>query len=458
MAQWIRDRYPPLAMTGYDIVRMMPFQRSRRYLFERTKESMGEVMDIPWPGKQLNTARGVRRFPVYQQLVEAGAVMGERYGWEVPLWYMPDNPINVSYKMGQQDWYPAVREECLATRDGVAIYDQSNYARFLVQGRDACRVLNWICANEVDVSPGRVVYSQWLNPRGGIEADVTINRLADNSYLIVSAPPSQIRDVYWFNKHVDARANVTITDVTPAHAMFAVMGPKSREMLQRLTDVDLSNDKFPFATSREIDFGYITLRATRLTYVGELGYELLVTTEMAAYVYECLLETGREFGLRHAGNYALGACRLERGYRHFGHDIAEDNTPIEAGLSFAIAWSKPGGFLGKEELLKSRAKEAPTPTTRLVQIRLKDTSSKAPVLQSSDVIWRNDKRVGVVTSGGWGFRIEASLGMGYVKHADAVSPEWLRAGQYDVEVALRKYAADVQLKPFYDPDGERVRA
>ncbi|MGE3148363.1 MAG: FAD-dependent oxidoreductase [Pseudorhodoplanes sp.] len=455
MAQWIRDRYPPFAMSGYDIVRAMPFQKSRRYLLERTRESMGYVMDIPWPGKQMQTARGVRRFPVHPQLTQAGAITAERYGWEVPLFFMPEKPIPIADKMGQQDWYPVVREECLATRDAVALYDQSHYSRFLVQGRDACRVLNWICANDVDVAPGRVVYSQWLNPRGGIEADVTVNRLSENAFLVVSAPPSLVRDMHWFRKHAPEDAQVTIADITTAHAMFSVMGPKSRALLQRLSDADLSNAAFPFATSREIDLGFALVRATRLTYVGELGYELLVGADMAGYVYERLMEEGRDFGIRHAGSYALGACRLERGYRHLGHDITEDDNPLQAGLSFAVAWDKPRGFLGREALMQAR--ERGTPAVRLVQIRLADNSASAPVLQHNDVIWRNGKRVGVVSSGGWGFRTDASLGMGYLKNPDGVGAEWIKSGEYEIEVALQRYPAQAQLKPFYDPNGERVR-
>ena len=455
MAHWVRNRYPPFAMSGYDIVRAMPFQRSRRYLLERLKESMGHVMDIPWPGKQMETARGVRRFPVHSQSLKAGAVMGERYGWEVPLWYMPEPPVRVTYKMGQQDWYPVVRQECVATRDAVALYDQSHYAKFLVQGKDVCQVLNWVCANEVDVPPGKVVYSQWLNPRGGMESDVTVSRLADNSYLLISSPPSQVRDAYWLKRHIPDGADISIVDVTASYAMLALMGPKSREMLQTLTDFDLSSREFPFGTSREIDLGYAIARATRLTYVGELGYELLVSTEMAGYVYDRLLEAGSEFGLCHAGSYALGACRLERGYRHLGHDITEDDTPIEAGLSFAVAWKKKGGFLGRDALLRSRDKGLPM--ARLVQVRLDDNSGTAPVLQHNEVIWRDGKRVGIITSGGWGFRLEASLGMGYVKNADGVSADWVESGRYEIEVALQRHPARVQLKPFYDPRGDRVR-
>lgn len=454
MAEWIRDRNPPMALSGYDVTRMMPFQRARRYLFERTKESMGYVMDIPWPGKLMQSGRGVRRFPMHRELLAAGAVVGERYGWEAPLWYAPQGG-QFKYKLGRQDWYPQVDEECLATRDSVALYDQSNYSRYLVQGKDACRALNYLCANDVDVEPGKVVYSQWLNERGGIEADVTAIRLAADRYILTSAPPSMVRDVYWFRKHIPSEWNVTITDVTAGFAMFGVMGPKSREMLQQLTDADLSNAAFPFATSREIDLGFAVVRATRLTYVGELGYELLVSTDMAAYVYETLVEAGAAYGMRHAGSYALGACRLERAYRHFGHDITEDYSPIEAGLSFAVAWRKSADFVGRGALETARSHGAPH--KRLVTLRIEDTSPDVPILAHNEVIWRNGERVGYVTSGGWGFRTGASLGMGYVKNSAGAGLDWIQGGTYEIEVALRKYPALIQLKPFYDPNGERIK-
>jgi 4-methylaminobutanoate oxidase (formaldehyde-forming) len=458
MAHWLRERSAPFAMSGYDVVRAMPFQGSRRYLLERTKESMGHVMDLPWPGKQMVTARGVRKFPLHRCLIAAGAEMGERYGWEVPLWYWPGRErFAITDRMGQQDWYPIVRDECMATRTAAALYDQSNYVKLLVQGPDASRYLNWICANNIDVATGDVVYTQWLNARGGIEADVTVSRLGRDAFFIVSAPPSQVRDVYWLRKNAPENAKFTVTDVTTAYAMFGVMGPKSRDLLQQLTDADLSNGNFPFAKWRVIDLGYARARATRLTYVGELGFELLVSTDMADHVYGQIVEAGRAIGLRHAGNYALGACRIERGYRHFGHDISEDDTPMEAGLSFAVDLNKPGGFLGKEALL--RRHDGRPPHYRLVQIRLKDASAGAPILQHNEIIWRDGVRVGSIRSGAWGFYLGASLGIGYLRDPGAKSTtlDWIKSGQYEVEVGARKYSCDVQMQSFFDPKGERAK-
>jgi 4-methylaminobutanoate oxidase (formaldehyde-forming) len=305
MAEWIRDRQPPISMWGYEISRAMPFQASRRYLWERTEESMGLVMDIPWPGKQMNSARGVRRVPHHRELKDAGAQFGERYGWEVPLYYAsPAEQERIGYRMGQQDWFPIVRKECLATRDRVALYEQSNYPRYLVQGRDAVRTLNWICANDIDVAPGSMVYTQWLNARGGIEADVTVTRLRDECFMVMSAPPSQVKDPAWIMRQAPEGADVDVIDVTSKYAMFAVMGPHSRQMLQELTDEDLSNAAFPFAATREIDLGYARVRLSRLTYVGELGFEVMATTDVAGYVYETLKAAGAAYGCQTARKVA----------------------------------------------------------------------------------------------------------------------------------------------------------
>ena len=455
MAQWIRDRYAPCGMAAIDITRMMPFQSARRYICERTTESMGLVMDIPWPSRQMASARGIRRLPAHRDLVAAGAAMGERFGWEVPLFYMPpERRTEIRQKLGRQDWYPLVGGECRATRDAVAIYDQSNYTKLLVQGPDACRALNWICANDVDVAPGKVVYTPWLNPRGGIEADTTINRLDRDTFLVFTSPPSQIRDGYWLKRHIPEEARVVVTDVTNSYAMYGIMGPRSRELLQGLSDADLSNEAFPFATSREIDVGYAKITATRLTFVGELGFEALVSADMAGYFYEQIMAAGAKLGIRHAGLYALLACRLERGYRLLGHDITEDDTPLEAGLGFAVAWDKPGGFLGKSAIEPHRGK---APINRLVQVRLEDTSNSAPILEHNEPIWRNGERVGVISSGGWGFRVDASLGTGYVACAEGVITDWIETGRFEVEVALKRHPARVQFKPFYDPAGDRIR-
>lgn len=456
MTQWIKDSYPPGGITAYCVNRMMPFQNARPYLFERTTEMVGHVMDMPWPGMQARTGRRVRRFPVHSQLHEAGAYFGERYGWEVPLWFgEPGRETPHVYRMGHQDWFETVRQECAATRGGVALFDQSNYVRLLVQGRDAGRLLSHVCANSVDVEEGRVVYTQWLNPRGGIEADVTINRISEDSFLVVSAPPSQVRDVYWLQKHMSAAWNVTVTDVTSQYAMFGVMGPRSRDLLQQMSDDDLSNQAFPFSTSREIHLQSARVRATRLTYVGELGFELLVSTDVAAYVFEQIMETGEPFGLRPAGSNALASCRLERGYRHFGHDITDDDTPFEAGLAFAVSIADGRDFIGCDALRRQRAR-GPI-ARRLVNLRLEDRSPNTPVLQHNEVIWRNGKRVGSVTSGGWGFHLDASLGMGYVTNEDGVTGEWLESGEFEVEVALTRHRADARLTPFYDPKGLRVK-
>lgn len=456
VAEWIRDGLPRIDMHWALPSRMAAFQANRRYLVDRTAESLGLWANMPWPGRQMETARGARRMPLHHEQRQAGACFGERAGWEIPLWYRHDGePAEITYRMGRQDWYPALRRESLATRDAVAFYDQSAYGKFLVKGPDAGRALDVISANNVDVEIGRVVYTPWLNRRGGIEADVTVTRLAEDAFLVITGFADQVTDFAWLQRHIPADARLTASDVSNGYVLFGIMGPRSRELLQRLSDRDLSDPALPFAHSAEIDLAYATVRASRVTFVGELGYELLVPTDMCGHVYEAIWEAGGGSGLTMAGLYTMAACRLERGYRIMGVDIGPEETPIEAGLAFAVAWDKAGGFIGRESLLDRRGSGAPA--TRLVQVCIEDDSDEAPILIGREVIWRNGERVGSITSGGWGFRLEKSLGMGYVTAAHGITSEWLQTGRFEVEVALSRHPARVQLRPFYDPTGARTR-
>ncbi|HFA59260.1 MAG TPA: aminomethyl transferase family protein, partial [Rhodospirillales bacterium] len=398
--------------------------------------------------------RGARRSPFHDRLLAAGAVMGETAGWERPDWFaLPGMEPAYCYTWGKPDWFAACAAECGTVRDRVALFDQSSFAKFLVQGRDACRVLNRICANEVDVAPGRIVYTPWLNEAGGIEADLTVTRLDEERFLVVTSAASQTRDRTWLERHVPEDARVALTDVTSGLPMLGLMGPHARALLEALSGEDLSNARFPFATSRILEIGYAEVRASRLTYVGELGYELYVPAEFALHVFERILEAGEAFGLGFAGMQAMNSCRTEKGYRHWGHDIGPEDTPLEAGLGFTLAWDKPGGFLGREALLERRSERPPK--RRLVQIRLEDPER---LLFHEEPILEDGRIVGSVTSGAFGFRIGASLGMGYVHHPEGVSAEWLASGRFSVEVAGEPVPATLQLRPFYDPDNRRVKA
>jgi 4-methylaminobutanoate oxidase (formaldehyde-forming) len=454
LADWIRDRHPPMDLIDVDVRRMQPFQSGRRYLRERTTESLGLLYAMHWPFYQFKSARGARRSPFHHTLLEAGAVMGELSGWERPNWFAPDGVEPVyEYSYGRQNWFEHTAAECRAVRDAVGLFDQSSFSKFLVTGADACRVLNRLCANDVDRQPGSVIYTQWLNERGGIEADLTVTRLSEVEFLVVTTAAGQTRDFAWLKRHMPDDARCFAVDVTSGLPMLGLMGPNSRAMLEKLSGEDFSNEAFPFATSKEIEIGYARVRASRITYVGELGWELYIPAEFAAQVFECLDEAGRSFGLVHAGYHAMNACRMEKAYRHWGHDIGDEDTPLEAGLGFAVAFDKPGGFIGRDALLRQR--EAGVPRRRLVQFKLEDDQK---LLYHEEPIYRDGELIGSITSGMYGHRVEASLGMGYLREDGGVTKDFIDAGNYEIEIAWEKVPAKAQLAPFYDPKMERVKA
>lgn len=460
LAAWIRDRHPPMDLADVDVRRVVPFQNNKAYLRDRTTETLGLLYAMHWPNHQVETARGVRKTPVHDRLDAARAVWGETAGWERPMWYAPEGVERTfAYSFGRPGWFDHVAAECRATQDAVALYDQSSFPKFRVEGRDACKILNRICAAEVDVPVGKMVYTQWCNDRGGIEADLTVTRLSETAYLVVTAGGGQTRDFAWLKRHIPDDAHCIATDVTSGLPMFGLMGPSSRALIAAVSRADLSNDAFPFGTMQELEIGYAKVQAGRITYVGELGWELYVPAEFAVHVYDTLREAGSDFGLAHAGYFAMNACRTEKGFRHWGHDIAEEDTPIEAGLGFAVGWDKPD-FIGRQALL--RQKEAGIPKKRLVQIALNQEDATTPMMFHEEPIYRDGKIVGATTSGAWGHRIGKSIGMGYVtcpeEDGGKATKDWIFAGNYEVEIAWQKAPAKVQLRPFYDPKAERAKA
>ena len=458
VAEWILNRRPPMDLADVDIRRAMPFQSNRRYLRDRTVETLGLLYAMHWPYYQYASARGARRSVLHDRLLAAGACMGETAGWERPNWFdAPGSKPQYEYSYSRQNWFENCGTECRAVRDAVALFDQSSFAKYLVQGRDACAVLNQLSTANVDVIAGRIVYTQWLNAHGGIEADLTITRLDAEEYLVVTSAICQTRDLAWLRRHLQARpeARCAVTDVTSGLAMLGVMGPRSRELLHQLSGADLSNEAHPFGYSREIEIGYARVRASRITYVGELGWELYVPAEQLMDVYERICEAGAAYDLRHAGYHAMAACRVEKGYRHWSHDIADEDTPLEAGLGFTVAWDKPGGFIGREALLQQRARGALT--KRMVQVVLADASPTAPLLYHEEPLMRDGDIVGATRSGAWGFRLQRSIGMGYVSCTTGVTPEWLATGRWQVEVAGVCHDVRVQLQALYDPKNERIK-
>lgn len=458
MAAWIEEGLPPISMASMHAQRAMAFQANTRYMYERVKEALGFNFTLHWPGHQLKTARGVRHFPIHDRLLEAGAVMGERSGWEIPLYYdRPGASLPRTPSLKRQEWFPLIERESLAARDAAVLLDQSCYGKLLIKGPDALRALQFVSANDIDIAVGRSVYTHWLNVRGGIEADLTITRLSAREFLVITGVASQERDRAWFESHVEPVWNVQCFDVTAAYGMYALSGPRSREILQTLTDADLSNRALPFGHAQLIDIGYGRAWVLRRSFLGELGYEVFPTADLCRHVYEQLLEAGKPRGLLLAGFFTMLHCRSEKGFVHLGHDISEEDTPLEAGLKFAVALDKADAFIGREALVRQR--DAGPLEARLVNLRLRASAlDDGPYLYGREPIWCRDDLVGVVTSGAWGFRVGGSLGMASVRRNGGVTAEWLREGQFEVEVAGVRHAIDVQFPGFYDPRGERLRS
>ena len=457
LSQWIKNGYPPMDVNGVDIRRIHPFQSVRKYVHDRTVESLGLLYAMHWPYRQVETARGVRRSPFHDKLKSLGACFGEVNGWERPNWFAPKGiEPRYEYSYGRQNWWPCAEVEAKALKSKVVFFDQSSFAKFIVEGKDSLKILNKISANEIDVELGRVVYTQWLNTRGGIEADLTITRLTEDRFLIVTGAAPQTRDFAWLKRHIPEDARCMATDVTSGLPMLSIMGPQSRAFLQRLSGEDLSNTAFPFGRSKEIELGYARVRASRITYVGELGWEIYVPAEFAAHVFETIWDAGRDFGLEPAGMHTMNNARMEKAYRHWGHDIADEDTPLEAGLGFAVAFDKKDGFIGREALEIQRHKNTP-PTKRMVALALLDNSEKAPFIYHEEPIYRDGKIVGSTTSGAWGHRVGKSLGLGYVHNPEGVAPDWLNSASFEVELAWQRHPVKVQLHPFYDPRGELIK-
>jgi glycine cleavage system aminomethyltransferase T/glycine/D-amino acid oxidase-like deaminating enzyme len=453
LADWMLDGHPPMDLWDVDIRRVMPFQRNRSYLRDRTVESLGLLYAMHWPFRQPETARGVRRSILHDRLAAHGACFGETAGWERPNWYAPAGvKAEYEYSYGRQNWFDYSAAEHQAVRNAVGIFDQSSFAKFVVQGPDAEAVLNRISANNMSVPVGKVVYTQWLNERGGIEADLTVTREALDRYLVVTAAATQTRDFSWLQRNIPADARAMAIDVSSSMAVLGVMGPRSRELLSQLTDADMSPGAFPFGTSQIIDLGYARVRASRITYVGELGWELYIPTECAPGVFDALMQAAPSVGGRLAGYHALNSLRMEKGYRHWGHDISDEDTPLQSGLGFAVAMKKPGGFIGLEAL---QAQKEAGLTRRLVMFALDDAT---PLLYHNEPICRDGAIVGRISSGMFGHHLGKSLGMGYVEcQTQGEAPEAILQGKYEIEVAGVRFSAQPSLAPLYDPSSARIK-
>ncbi|MDH3380397.1 MAG: FAD-dependent oxidoreductase, partial [Gammaproteobacteria bacterium] len=452
LAEWIDAGHPPLDIWDVDIRRVLPFQGNARYLKERTTEALGLLYAMHWPFRQVESARPARCSPLHDRLAKHGACFGETQGWERANWFATDGASpEYEYSYGRQNWFEYSAAEHRAVRENVGLFEQTSFAKFQLQGRDVLAVLQQVCANDMEVPIGKLVYTQWLNDRGGIEADLTVTRVADDCFFIVTAAATQRRDFHWLQSRIPADSHAVLTDITSAYAVLSVMGPNARRLLAPLTPTDLSNTGFPFGTSQEIEMGYALVRASRISFVGELGWELYIPTEFATGIYDTIVDAGSSFGLRHAGYHALNSLRMEKAYRHWGHDITDEDSPLEAGLGFAVALDKPGGFIGRDALM--RQKQHPL-KRRLVQFVLDDPQ---PMLYHEEPIWRDGVRVGRTTSAMYGHTLGASVALGYVENDEAASADYINAGSYEIEVGGDRFSARASLRPMYDPKAERTK-
>jgi glycine cleavage system T protein len=451
LAQWMNDGEPPFDLWEVDIRRAQPFQKNRRYLQERVTETLGLLYADHFPYRQMATSRGIRRSPLHEHLKARGAVFGEVAGWERANWFADEGQTaEYEYTWGRPNWFKNSRSEHMALRETVGLLDMTSFGKIRVEGRDALAFLQRMCANQMDVAIGRIVYTQMLNERGGIECDLTVTRLYENTFFLVVPGATLQRDLAWLRRHLGDEF-VVITDVTAAESVLPLMGPNARNLLSAISPADLSNDFHPFGTAHEIEVGMTLARAHRVTYVGELGWELYIPTDQAAHVFEALVAAGSDHGLKLCGLHAMDSCRIEKGYRHFGHDITDEDHVLEAGLGFAVKTDK-GAFIGREAVLRKRDAGL---ARRMLQFRLTDPE---PLLFHNEPILRDGVIVGYLTSGNYGHALGGAVGLGYVpcRYAGETVKEMLTS-TYQIDVAGRIVGAEASTGPLYDPKSQRVR-
>ncbi len=452
VARWITTGDPGADVTSMHPDRLQPYQSNPEYRRTRTVESLGTVYQCHYPNKSMKSARDTKRSPLHDRLTAQGAYFKDASGWEGADWYAgpgatPD-PGRLTW--GRPAFWSQWEAEHRACREGVVLMDMSFMSKFRVQGRDAGQVLDLVSANAVNGKSGQITYTQWLNEGGLLEADLTVTKIATGEFFVVATDTARRHVEAHLRRHI-GDAHAFVTDVSGAYAQINIQGPRSRELLQTLTTVELSNEMFPFRTAREIDLGFARVLCVRITYVGELGYELFVPTEQAVHVYDLLIAAGGPFGLRHAGLKALASLRMEKGYRDYGHDIDNTDGPLEAGFGFAVALDKQGGFVGREAVVSAKADPL---TRRLVQIRLTDPE---PLMYHAEPVLRNGRPVGYVRAASYGHTLGGAVGLAMVEFDAPVTMAWLDQGDWAVDIAGHIWPASVSLRPMYDPDNSRIR-
>ncbi|MEM8539807.1 MAG: FAD-dependent oxidoreductase [Pseudomonadota bacterium] len=450
LAEWMDQGLPPFDLGDVDIRRMQPFQNNKTFLFERSKETLGLLYADHFPYRQMATARGVRRTPFHQHLKDQGAVFGEVAGWERANWFAnPNQDAEYKYSWKRQNWFQNSAEEHRAVRENVGMYDMTSFGKIRVEGRDACKFLNYICGNDVDVPTGKITYTQFLNHRGGIEADVTVTRLGETSYIVVTPAATVQRELHWMRKH-QGDFNIVIFDATSSEGVLAIMGPNARRLLEKVSSHDWTNENHPFGQAHDIEIGMGLARAHRVTYVGELGWEIYMPTDMAAHVFETIFEAGHDMNLKLCGMHMMDSLRIEKAFRHFGHDITGEDHVVEAGLGFAVKTDKPD-FIGRDAVLKKREDGL---EMRLVQFKLKDPQ---PLMYHHEPLLRDGEIVSYITSANYGHTLGAAVGLGYVPSKGEKAAEMLES-KFEIEIAGERFEAEASMKPMYDPKSERVKA
>jgi len=452
VAQWIVDGRPDWDVTGVNIDRLHPYQRNPEYRATRTVESLGMVYQTHFPGRSMQTARGAKISPLHARLAARGAYFKDVSGWESPDWYAPDGvePRIEELSWERQNWFGYWEAEHRAAREGVILMDMSFMAKFAVQGRDAGRALEELSANHVDGEPGVITYTQWLNEGGTLEADLTVTKLDDSRFWVVASDTAHRHVLTRMQRHFDP-LHAFATDVTSAYAQINIQGPRSRELLAAVTTQDVSNEAFPFRAAKEIDLGFARVLCIRITYLGELGYELYIPAEQAVHVYDRLAAAGQPLGLVHAGLKALSSLRMEKGYRDYGHDIDNTDSVLEAGLGFAVALDKPS-FLGRDAVAALKA--AGPPQRRLVQVLVTDPK---PLMFHGEVLRRDGVPVGYLRAASYGFTLGGAVGLAMVEAGEPVTQAYLDGGEWTVEIAGAVFGAWVSLRPLYDPGNERIK-
>ena len=454
LADWMHTGKAPMDLWGNDIRRMFPFQSTQHYIQNRVTETLGLLYDNHYPYKQMQTARNLRLSPLHQRLTEHNACFGEAAGWERANWFAPEGvPPEYQYSFGKQNWFEYSAAEHRAARENVALFDQSSFSKYLVQGRDAVKLLQRISSANVDVEPGRMVYTHWLNDHGGIEADLTVTRIAEDEFWVLSGATQTIKDLHWLRSHVAEGEFCCISDITNAWAMLGVMGPGSRELLAQTLNHDMNTEAFPYGSFQPVELGMARAYAGRVSYVGELGWELYVPVDQARHGFDYLWDKGQSHGLILAGMHALNSCRLEKKFVHYGHDVADHDTPLECGMGFVCNFDKDIAFIGREAILQQKESRA-FMKKRLVQFLLEDPEK---TLYHHEPIVRDGKTVGHLSSGDYGHTLGGAVGLGYIQIDEEITQEYIDSGHFEIDVAGERIPAKAALRAMYDPRAERMR-